>query len=207
MCTRYKLYFPLFMLLACVLVGCDSGPKFAAPEIDPPSDLIPAYLPKGYKLVSGFQLIPDSELQLRIFGDGLLTAHRKGFRNLYNLKSVNGNVIQGVYYRGKHHLILITKSYFPGGSLAQWRADFEASNLDLSECECLNRCWFPRLALFRFYEIQEEHTLSGVQVIILKGPMGLVSAFMRGDYLLTVESGISLDEILKIVTSLLEISE
>jgi len=205
MSIRRKLVIPLFVLLGCALAACGSKPKFVAPEIDPPSDLIPAYVPKGYKLISGFQIIRDNMFPVNIFGDGALVVRTKGFPPFYDVKSPSGNIIQGVYYQGKDHLILIAKSYFPGGTLDLWRADYEASRPEFGECECAcaRLCLSPMLFPSRFVEIQEEHTIADAQVIVLKGPMRLTTVFVRGDYLLTVESGISLDENLKIVASLL----
>jgi hypothetical protein len=200
---KHKFAIPLFVLLACCLTACGSRQKFVAPEIDPPDDLIPAYVPKGYKLISGFQLLGEDKFLANGRGDNALIVPTEEFHSFYDLKSPTGNVIQGVYYQGKDHLILITKSYFPDGSLEIWRKNYEASNLKFDECECGCLCRHLRLFPIRFYELQEEHTIADAQVIVLKGPLGLLTVFVRGDYLLTVESGISLDENLKIVASLL----
>ncbi len=199
-----KFVIPLFVLLVCGLAACGSRRKFVAPEIEPPSDLISAYVPKGYKLISGFQLIGENKFPANVWGDNALIGRLGGSNRFFDLKSPSGNIIQGVYYQGKDHLILITKSYFLDGSLDIWRKNYEASNLKFDEFECCCLCRPLKLFRFRFTEIQEERTISGTQVVILKGPLGLITVFVRGDYLLTVESGISLDENLKIVASLLD---
>jgi hypothetical protein len=202
---RYKLIIPLLMLLASILAACRSGPKFVAPEIEPPTDLIPAYLPKGYKLKSGFQIAAETTFPAPSNGDeGALFGRLRESNLFFDLKSPTGNDIQGVYYQGKDYLILIAKSYFPGGTLDLWRADYDASNLEFGECECAGVRLAPTLFRTRFYEIQEERTIGETQVAILKGPIGWIAVFVRGDYLLTVESGISLEENLKIAASLLE---
>ena len=117
---------------------------------------------------------------VNIFGDGAFVVRTKGFHPFYDVKSPSGNIIQGVYYQGKDHLILIAKSYFPGGTLDLWRANFEASRPELGECACARLCLSPMLFLSRFVEIQEEHTIADAQVIVLKGPMGLTTVFVRG---------------------------
>lgn len=43
-------------LMALTVTGCGPGVGFSAPEIDPPADLIPGYVPEGFELVSGFEL-------------------------------------------------------------------------------------------------------------------------------------------------------
>jgi hypothetical protein len=204
MSIRQKHVIPLFVLLVCGVAACGSQRKFVAPEIEPPSDLIPAYIPKGYKLISGFQLIGENKFPVNVWGDNALIGRLGVSKPFFDLKSPSGNIIQGVYYQGKDHLILITKSYFPDGSLDIWRKNYEASILKFDDCECCCLCRPLRLFPLRFIEIQEEHTIGDAQVIVLKGPLGLITVFVRGDYLLTVESGISLDENLKIVASLLE---
>jgi signal transduction histidine kinase len=43
--------------------------KFVAPEIEPPTDLIPGYVPEGFELVSGFQLSANCTLPEFTGGD------------------------------------------------------------------------------------------------------------------------------------------
>jgi hypothetical protein len=174
--------------------------KYVAPEIDPPADLIPGYMPEGYDLISGFQLSTHNTLPEFSGGD---ENGMPGLDHFFDVKSPMGNVIQGVYYQGKQNLILVTKAYFPGGTLDDWLAAYEKSQPE--PCDCGG---FLRLDAFplpsRFDELQEERTIDGTRVAILKGPLGWTTVFVRGDYLLAVESGISLEENLKIVTSLLK---
>lgn len=199
--TKSRSMLFLLMLLVGLLPACSHPAKFVAPEIEPPADLIPSYAPDGFELVTGFKLpgkIPFPATSDR--GD----VFRIAGMDPINLKSPKGNDIQGVYYQGKEHLILITKSYFPQGTLDLWRSTFEASGPEPCECE-----WpklRPNAEYFstRLVEIQEERTVNGTHVAILKGPLGQTTVFVRGDYLLTVESGIALDENLKIVASLIE---
>ena len=199
---KCKFAIPFLMLLACILPACRPNPKFVAPETDPPADLIPGYVPGGFELVSGFQLPGKVIFPATSDGDDISDFLR--IRD-FNPKSPNENAIQGVYYQGKDHLILISKSYFPEGNLDLWRTAYEASRP--KPCECAG---FPGLRLdtetfpVRIYEIQEERTIGETRVAILKGPLGWITVFVRGDDLLTVESGISLEENLKIVASLLE---
>ena len=205
MSIRYKLAIPLFVLLTCALAGCGSErKKFVAPEIEPPADLIPVYIPKGYKLISGFQIAGEDIFPVNVFGDGAFLGRLRVGNSYSDLRSPNGNDIQGVYYQGKDHLILIARSYFPEGTLDLWREKFEASGFKFDECECFRLRFLPRHFLSRILEILEERTISGTRVLILKGPVGWITVFIRGDYLLTVESGTSLEEIMKIVSSLLK---
>jgi hypothetical protein len=205
MYTQYKFAITLLMLLACILSACGSRTKFVAPEIDPPADLIPGYVPEGFELVSGFQL--TGEVTLPEFSNGDedgFFGHLLEDDPFFDVKSPNGNDIQGVYYQGKDHLILISKSFFPEGTLDLWRTAYEESWP--KPCECAG---FPRLDPeafpVRFYnDLQEERTIGKTSVAILKGPLGWITVFIRGDHLLTVESGISLEENLKIVASLLD---
>ena len=200
---KTKLPMLLFALLACALAACGTRRQFSAPDIDPPADLIPTYIPKGYKLISGFQITGQDMFPSTIWGDNTLSGRLGEGNAFFDLKSPAGNVIQGVYYQGKDHLILISKSYFPDGSLDLWRAHFEASNHLFGECECVRLRPSPGLFPSRFLEIQEERTIGEAQVVIVKGPIGWTTVFVRGEYLLTVESSISLEENLKIVISLL----
>jgi len=205
MSTKLNFTMLLLMMLGCLLAACSRPPQFVAPEIDSPTDLIPSYVPEGFEHVSGFQLTGEPPLREAFDDDEELFVERLGKRFTFaNIKSPSGNDIQGVYYQGKEHRLLITKSYFPEGTLDLWRTTYEASWPKPFECECVEL----RLAALnlppRITEIQEERTIDGVQVVILKGPLGWITVFVRGDYLLTVESGISLEENLKIVASLLE---
>jgi hypothetical protein len=207
--------------LACLLSACaPRRPTFAAPEIEPPADLIPSYVPEGFTLGNGFQLEADGK------------AIPEGFSRLiprlgFDVKSPAGNDIQGVYYQNENQLILITKSYFPGGTLDLWRAAFEESLPKPCECECERTCECgqdsecacrpirpartgPDLFPGRFKEFQEERTIEGTRVAVLNSGGRWITVFMRGEYLLTVEgglarddNGIPLEENLKIVASLL----
>ena len=56
MYTRSKFVLPWLILLVFFLAGCGHQMEFVAPEIEPPPDLIPDYVPNGFELVSGFQL-------------------------------------------------------------------------------------------------------------------------------------------------------
>jgi len=201
MSTKSRFMLSLLMLLVGFLTACSHPAKFVAPEIEPPADLIPGYAPDGFELVSGFKLpgkIPFPATSDR--GDVFRIARMDPI----NLKSPKGNDIQGVYYQGKEHLILITKSYFPEGTLDLWRSTYEASGPKPCECEWPNLRPNSEQFPTRLVEIQEEHTIEGTRVAILLGPLGQITVFVRGDYLLAVESGISLDENLKVVASLLE---
>jgi hypothetical protein len=198
--------------------------KFVAPQIDPPADLIPAYLPEGFKLVQGFQT-PAADIKESFFSDdsgdsagrtheqlGICLIHLPGIFS--NLKSPASNDILGVVYQDGSHLLMITKSYFPGGSLDLWRASYEGDvGEQASVCDCTFPCdclWLvnervPSSFPSRFGEIQEVRTVGATQVAIVdQGLIGLTAVFMRGDYLLTVESDFSLEEILKTVESLLQ---
>jgi hypothetical protein len=197
--TRPKFIPILFALLIFTISACGlkTKPEFIAPEIDPPADLVSSYIPEGFELVSGFQLSGVEDMP--------------GFPRIksFNVKSPSENDIQGVYYRNQDHLILISKSYFPEGTLDLWLAAYEAAQTKPCECECLkfhmNRD--TELSLFRILpELQEERTVNGNRVVVLQNasPWGWTTVFVRGDYLLTVESGISLEENLKVVASLLE---
>lgn len=200
MYTKCKFTISLLILLGCLLTACSHKAKFVAPEIEPPADLIPGYVPKGFELVSGFQLPRETTLPATFNGDDVSQFARI---LIFDLKSPNGNDLQGVYYQGKEHLILITKSHFPDGTLDLWRAAYEASWPKPCGCSDL-----PRLDAIpipaRLIEIQEERTIGETRVAILKRPLGWITVFVRGDYLLTVESGISLEENLKIVASLMD---
>lgn len=200
MYTKLKFVIPLLVFFVVILAACDTGMKFDAPEIDPPADLIPGYVPEGYDLISGFQLPANNTLPAFMDGD---KSGLPGLGHFFNVKSPMGNVIQGVYYQGKQNLILVTKANFPGRTMDDWLAAYEESQPKPCDCGGL-----LRLSAFplpdRFEELQEERTIDGTRVAILKGPLGWTTVFVRGDDLLAVESGISLEENLKIVTSLLK---
>jgi len=205
----------IFALLLILLAACGPKVKFVAPEIEPPADLIPGYIPEGFKLIKGYQIKPENFEVSHFFADGENcdeeTRNNCGLELsdfFFNLQSPDGNDILGLHYQDGNNLLLITKSYYPGGSLDLWRAAYDAPGEDTQECDC--DC-FPfvidrRLPPFplRFAEIQEMRTVSGTQVAILNGASGLTTIFIRGDDLLTVESGVSLEENLRIVESLLE---
>ena len=202
---KSKLTQYILMLLVMILPACSSRLKFVAPPIEPPPDLIPNYVPAEFELVSGFQL-PGKVSWAGIFNsnEGNLD-EQFGIGNLsFDLKSPEGNDILGVYYQGKDHILLITKSYYPDGTLDLWQAMLKASQPKFCDCE------FGSLRLGgmpdpdRINEIQEVRTIAGTPVAIVKGPLGWTTVFIRGEYLTTVESGISLDENLKVVASLLE---
>ena len=208
--NKSKFAYPLLVLLACILSACSHSQKFVAPEIEPPADLIPGYVPEGFKLVSGFQLSGEVDFPIATNGNEVAFFLRlRGGDLFFELKSPKGNDILGVYYQGKDRLILISKSYYPEGSLDLWLAAYEAAQPKPCECECACECpSFLRLDALPFHdrmiELQEVRTIDGTRVAILKGLLGWTTVFVRGDYLLTVESGISLDENLKIVASLLD---
>ncbi len=186
---------PILLVLLCVsLTACGTKVKFLAPETEPPADLIPSYVPDGFKLVSGFQLSGEVPLRGRLFA---------GTGDHFDLKSPNGNDIQGIYYQGRDQILLISKSYFPEGTLDLWRSTFETSQPKPCQCDCLPLRLGAIPLPLRVAEIQEERTIAGTRVAILKGPLGWITVFVRGDYLLTVESGLPLEENLKVVVGLL----
>jgi hypothetical protein len=206
MYTKLKILIPLLICYIVFLVACGSEPKFVAPEIAPPTDLIPGYVPEGFELVSGFQLLADNIWPEFTGGSeiGLLAPLLKG-DHFFNLKSPDGKDVQGIYYQGKENLILITKSYFPNGTLDDWLAVYEKFQVKPFDCECAGIVRLEALPLLsRFEELQGVRTIDNTRIAILQGPLGWTTVFVRGDYLLTVESGISLEENLKIVTSLLK---
>ena len=198
----------LSMMLAGCLSACGSARRaqIIAPEIEPPADLIPAYLPEGFELVKSYQL-EGQPMDWEAGGEAGFSINRRvGF----NLKSPAGNDIQGLFYQNEDQSILITQSLFPGGTLRGWRAAFEKSLPDFDGCECAMRRPVPQLIPRRFPEFHEERTIGGVRVAVLKSPNGWITVVVRGEHLLTVESGIPLDEggvpleeNLKIVESLL----
>ena len=198
------------LLIALLVLGaaaCGRTREFIAPEIPPAEDLIPAYIPEGFELVSGFEItgvsaIPDPSADDR--------QSSIGQRKTLTLKSPVGEDVVGIYYQGKDQLILITRSLFPEGTLDLWESGFEGSFTWLLDCNCpLLRGRASELSSdagfrSRLPEIQETRIIQGTHVAILQSPEGWITAFIRGDDLLTVESGISLAENLKIVASLLD---
>ncbi len=226
--TKSKFLLILFVLLTSALSACGGKAKikFVAPEIDPPADLIPAHVPEGFKLIQGFRITVDG-VKARLFfddpedcGEGSCV-HRLVCRLdltdiISGLKSPSGNDILGVYYRAGEHLLLITKSYFPGGSLDLWRTYLEGdqdhitqdSNRDCdcaSECPCVIIADVPLPFPLRHAEIEKVITVGETQVAVVnQALLGTTAVFVRGDSLLTVESDIPLEEILQIVESLLK---
>lgn len=206
MAAKLKFSIPLVVLLVALLSSCGTRLKFIAPKIESPVDLIPGYLPQGFKLISGFQLPGElTSLQFSTVDEACFLGRRERGFPFFDVKSPVGNIIQGVYYQSKDSLILITKSYFPDGDLDQWLAAYDNGQPKSCECECKTLCCLNLSPLLnRLLQVQEIRTIAGTQVAVLEGPRGWTTAFVRGDYLLSVESGISLEENLKIVASLLE---
>jgi hypothetical protein len=193
-------------LATFALAACTPGVVFVAPEIDPPTDLIPEYVPKGFELVSGFQIQPrearfdpkeDSEGQRCVFPVG-------GKIDPGIVQSPSGNTVQGVQYRNGETILLITKSEFPGGSLDLWREAVEGGGLDGEEsCGCATEASFPRIGPPRAVEILQEHLVKGVRVAVVNWLERRMLVFVRGDNFIAVQGGISLEEALKIIESLL----
>ena len=196
----------LFLALLLVLVtACGTHTVFNAPTVEPSADLIPGYIPTGFKLISGFQM-PHGGIGFSTSPTGepvAVISRKMDGGPFFTLKSPLGNDIQGVHYENGDRHILITKSYFPDGFLELWRTTYEASWYDT--CECMNLRPGELLpGRGRYAEVVEERTIGDTQIAILEGPKGWVTVFVRDDYLLSVESSISLEENLKIVASLLE---
>jgi hypothetical protein len=200
----------VILLIALLMLGataCGRTRGVIAPEIPAAEDLIPAYIPEGFELVSGFEIAGDSAIP-DPSADDLRSSdsHRKTI----NLRSPVGEDVVGVYYQGKDQLILITRSAFPEGTLDLWKSGFEGSFGGPLDCDCpfLQKRAFPLSSdagfRSRLPEVQETRTIQGTSVAILETPEGWITVFIRGDDLLTVESGISLAENLKIVASLLD---
>ena len=216
--TKFSLQVPLIFLLATMLAACGSRTQFVAPEIEPPADLIPGYVPKGFELVKGYQIKPGDFDERRVFADAehrdedtrpICDLHLQA--SLFDLQSPSGNDILGIQYQDGDRLLLITKSYYPAGSLDLWRAAFGEDEEDARDCDGYCPCGCVGIALgrmpvlFRDGEIQDVRTVGGTQVAIVdQGLLGTITVFLREDYLLTVEGGISLEENLKIVASLLD---
>jgi len=194
--------FTLFIsiLLAIVLSACSHSPKFVAPEIDPPQDLIPGYIPDGFELISGFQLPGDIQGTIVWGQQALRTIRLKPFE----LKSPLGNDILGVYYQGEEQMLLISKSEYPDGSLDLVLEGYAASIPDPCQCECQEVRLSGDFISDRSIELKETRTIAGREVAIFEAPLGWTAVFIKEDELLAVESAISLEEILKVVESLLE---
>lgn len=197
--------FPLFAMVFTIILlpACSPRPEIVAPEIEPPADLIPAYVPDGFELVSGFQLAGSPAA-----GEGEFPPLR---RLDFNLKSPAGNEILGLYYQSPEQTILITKSAFPGGSLAEWRTAFEDASPAPCVCDGCPARAMPDPLSRRMPAIREERTIGGTDVAVLELSGGWMTVFVREGWLLTVESGllpgkggIPLAENLKIVADLLE---
>jgi hypothetical protein len=194
------------LALLGLLTACGSTPEFVAPEIEPPEDLLISDPPEGYALVSGFELEAEGP-QVRGSlpdGDRRLQWQVEFTGSFSSLRSPAGNVIEGVYYQSSEGLLIITKSNFPNGSLEEWRSGY------LPVIVVANDCLFPKTTAAgmpfiesRMPEIAETRTVEGVEVVVLEKPAGgWITVFMRGDYLLTVEGALSLEETLAVVTSL-----
>ena len=223
----------LSTLLLAFLAACGQKKIFYAPEIEPPADLIPGYVPEGFKLMGGFQL-EMGEIATRIEvgkGEHRVTWIKELDMPFFDLKTPARNDLLGLYYQKGDRLLLITKSYFPGGTLEAWREQYEASlhgklscNCD-RDCDCDSGCDcdcdcgcgcdccyclrggmqfmldFP-LAL-RLAQLQEVRTIGDREVaILLNSRSGYISVFVLDDYLVAVEGGFPLEENLKILESL-----
>jgi hypothetical protein len=207
----------LFIFLAFALSACGSGAKFVAPEIEPPPDLIPSYVPEGFELVKGYELEGLGELRSAFAADDCGETRRQACGldlagSFFNLQSPAGNDILGVHYQDGDHLLLITRSYFPGGSLDLWRASFEGGDDCGGECECDCQCCCGLMAVIldqaplplRLWEVSDVTEVAGTQVAILEpGFFTSTTVFMRGETLLTVQGDLPLQENLKVVASLL----
>lgn len=205
--TKMRWFLIWICTMTCLLAACTStGQKFVAPAIDPPADLIPGYLPVGFTLIQGFKFTRHEDVTLEPGNEngGDFILHLKLGDPLFAMKSPNGDPIQGVYYQGKENLILITKVSYPGGTLDTWRAEYEESFSRPCECSCLELRIAESPLFERMNQIQEVRTIGTTQVAVLQGVLGTATVFMRGDDLLVVESGLSLEENLKIVESLLQ---
>ncbi len=208
----------LAFCLVALLAACagERKVKFVAPEIEPPADLIPGYVPEGFELVAGFKLSGASPSVFEADGSGERLIS-------FMPASPAGNDILGVYYQSDDTMLLISKSYYPGGSLDSWMATLEGSDLEFDDCVCVvfnngesgrlsSDCnasetvmRFEHLPELRMRTISEVLTVAGTQVAVGTSFMegGSTTTFMRGDDLVTVEGGIALEENLKIVASLL----
>lgn len=199
--TFHKVTIALLILLATMLSACSQSPRFVAPEIDPPQDLIPVYVPDGFDLVSGFKLPGDFMQTSVLWGQETSRTLRL---KLFDLKSPLGNDVLGVYYDGDEHLLLISKSEYPGGSLEHFLNSYQDSFADPCMCDCLEIRLNNDFPGDRFIQLKETRTIAGTEVAIFEAPIGMTAVFVKEDALLTVESGISLEEIVKVVESLLE---
>ena len=214
--TKTTLQVLFFLLLTFLMAACGGKrTKFIAPEIDPPTDLIPAFVPEGFELVKGYQITPGDFEVSRVFADAegrdedrriICDLDLSG--SFFDLQSPAGNAILGIHYQDEASLLLITKSYYPGGSLDIWQKAFDEN--DERNCDCDCGCCCMVIAIDRLpiplgeVDIREIRTVGETRVAVVDhGLIGTTAVFMRGDYLLTVESGISIEEIMKVVESLL----
>ncbi len=205
-----------FLLLATLLASCGNRTKFVAPEIAPPSDLIPAYVPEGFELIKGYQIKVGDFEGSRVLAvaegrdeDRRIICDLDLPGSFFNLQSPAGNDILGVHYQDGDSLLLITKSSYPGGSLDGWQATFEGDDEGDCDCDCGCCCMVITIDPLPFphgkVEITEVRSVGETQVAIVDhGLIGATAVFMRGDHLLTVQGDISLEETLKVVESLLQ---
>ena len=199
-------------LLLAFLAACGPHQKFVAPEIDPPADLIPSYVPEGFELISGFQIeaLDESPARFVIQTDDGRTTCREGLvRPFIDMKSPAGNDLLGIYYQNKSddRILLITKSSFPGGSFDLWRTTYETSYAQSCDCDCDCDCCQIVIGVplpLRIAEIREVRTVAGTQVAVLETAAGMITVFVRGEYLITVKGDLPLEEHLRIVESLLQ---
>lgn len=213
---RTSFQFYLLVLLAILLTACgQQAPQLIAPEIPPPADLIPEYVPDGFELVKGYQL-QIGGFEAREFpadaGEGdedkrvnWAACELDLSGTFFDFRSPAGDDIQGVHYQSKDKLLLITRSSYPDGSLDSWRSAYEPAEKGSSECSCdcitsvVGLPVLPRRA-----EIKEVRTIGNTPVAVLERLGGWITIFVRDEYLLTVESSIPLEENLKVVESLLK---
>lgn len=213
---RTRFQFSLLVLLAILLTACgQQAPQLIAPEIAPPADLIPDYVPDGFELVKGYQL-QIGRFEAREFpadaGEGdedkrvnWAACDLDLSGTYFDFRSPAGNDIQGVHYQSKDKLLLITKSSYPDGSLDLWLSTYEPTENGSSDCSCdciTSMVGFPVLP--RRAEIKDVKTIGNNPVAVLERWGGWITIFVRDEYLLTVESSIPLEENLRIVESLLE---
>ncbi|MGD8814044.1 MAG: hypothetical protein PVI78_06165 [Anaerolineales bacterium] len=207
MCTKKSSAILAIVLLMLGVTACGRVSGFIAPEIEPPEDLIPAYIPEGFELISGFMIagdpsVTESSADDRLSGDG--------GRIKIMLRSPSGEDVVGVHYQGEDQLILITRSPYPDGTLDLWKSAYEAQFIEPLGCDCPGLWQRETLRSHdegirsRLQKIQETRIIHGIPVAILETAEGWITVFIRGDDLLTVESGIDLAENLKIVASLLD---
>jgi hypothetical protein len=215
-----KTKFPLlvlFVLLVPLLAACGGQERhFSAPEIDPPSDLIPGYIPEGYEMVAGFEIeVSDMSGRFLATGDdGRVFCGEGLIIPFFVIKSPAGNDLLGVYYEDDDDgLLLISKSSFPGGTLEAWRTNYEEAVSAPCESDCDCDCCCCNCIAFAIdgwpiplrAEILETRTVGDTQVAVLESEFdGLITVFVRDGYLIAVEGDLPLEEHLRIIESLLE---